>query len=285
MPGFGIGEGVWNLFANGQDTQRGSGADTVASFASSGNATHWSPKSEAGGAIVLRKWHYAHLGVTKDGSDFVSAWGDFSGGADTTATGTAKPKWRAAQTSTGKPALQFDGSDDYMLSAACDLSAGVAATLFIVARRTSATLAVLVEAGPTNQPTDAGLSLFGSATNSDEIEVWSKGTTSTYQRAASTDAHWPVNAFQVLCHRVDGAAGSGAEMEAFVDDVLATLSYLNGPNEITGNLGTPQLSIGSRAGALPLVGDIAGIVLYAGKLSDAAKTRVKNNLKKIFGTP
>lgn len=61
----------------------------------------------------LRVHLRADLGITKDGSDLVSAWADQSGnGLDfTQATGANQPLWLATS-GTGQPTVRFDGSND-----------------------------------------------------------------------------------------------------------------------------------------------------------------------------
>jgi hypothetical protein len=67
----------------------------------------------------LLAWYKADAGVTKDGSDFVSAWADQSGNGYTLtqATGAKQPKWLASQRGS-MPAIDFDGSDDILANGA-----------------------------------------------------------------------------------------------------------------------------------------------------------------------
>lgn len=78
-----------------------------------GVAAAFDPKSIAG----LFVWLKGDAGVTADGSNFVSAWADQSGSGNnfTQSTGGLKPLLTAnAQNS--KPAVVFDGTNDYMLT-------------------------------------------------------------------------------------------------------------------------------------------------------------------------
>jgi len=71
----------------------------------------FSPADVAG----IMFWYDAALGITKDGSDLVSAWADQSGNDYhlLQATDTNKPLWQADQKN-GYPAVQFDGVNDWM---------------------------------------------------------------------------------------------------------------------------------------------------------------------------
>jgi hypothetical protein len=72
--------------------------------------------------------------ITKDGSDLVSAWNDLSGNArHFSASGTAKPLWEASKLN-GNPGITFDGSNDYMETAASGtvLSSAAASYIYVV---------------------------------------------------------------------------------------------------------------------------------------------------------
>ena len=85
-----------------------------------GSASPFVP-SQIGGLTI---WLKADAGITKDGSDRVSNWNDQSGNNNhfTQATGTAKPLYTASAKN-GLPAIVFDGTSDYMASAAFTLGA------------------------------------------------------------------------------------------------------------------------------------------------------------------
>lgn len=86
--------------------------------------------SQIGG---LTLWLKADSGITKDGSNLVSNWNDQSGNNNhfTQTTGTAKPLF-TANAKNGLPAIVFDGTSDYMASAAFTLGTF---SLFAVASR------------------------------------------------------------------------------------------------------------------------------------------------------
>ncbi len=69
----------------------------------------------------LAAWFRADLGVTKDGSDFVSDWADQSGNGRTASESTNKPLWVSSLIN-GHPALRFDGSNDKLKTADFALS-------------------------------------------------------------------------------------------------------------------------------------------------------------------
>lgn len=81
-------------------------------------------------------WTNAMQGVTKDGANKVSQWNDLSGNNNhfVQATGTKQPVWTASEYN-GKPALVFDGVDDFMKSAG--LITGEGRTFILVMHTTS----------------------------------------------------------------------------------------------------------------------------------------------------
>lgn len=83
-------------------------------------------------------WLRADLGITKDGSDRVSAWADQSGlGHDVTqGVGSEQPLWEATAFN-GYPCVTANGLDEHMQSAAWTLNQP--STVFAVARLIAAT--------------------------------------------------------------------------------------------------------------------------------------------------
>lgn len=75
--------------------------------------TAWKPTDVAG----CKLWLKADAGITKDGSDYVSAWADQSGNGNDASqgTGTNQPLWVDTQLN-GKPVIRFDGINDYLKS-------------------------------------------------------------------------------------------------------------------------------------------------------------------------
>lgn len=64
----------------------------------------------------LQFWVRSDLGVTKDGSDNVSAWADQSGNGRNVSEATNQPLW-VDNVINGKPVIRFDGSNDTLASA------------------------------------------------------------------------------------------------------------------------------------------------------------------------
>lgn len=94
----------------------GIGGVAVTKFA--GGTGPFTPDKVSG----LKLWLKADAGITKDGSNLVSAWADQSGQGNnfSQSTGGAKPLYTASAQN-GLPAIVFDGSSDYMTSAAFTL--------------------------------------------------------------------------------------------------------------------------------------------------------------------
>lgn len=92
----------------------------------------WIPTDIAGCEL----WLDAGQGITKDGSDYVSAWADQSGNLNhaTQGTGSNQPKWYDAQLN-GLPTIYFDGGDKLILTSTIDLTT---ATVFWVYKKLAA---------------------------------------------------------------------------------------------------------------------------------------------------
>ena len=80
--------------------------------------------------------------ITKDGSDLVSTWADKSGntGRNATSSGTARPTYQATGLNS-KPALSWDGSDDFMTSSVAGLQSFTAFSWYGVLQTTAAAAA------------------------------------------------------------------------------------------------------------------------------------------------
>ncbi|MDZ4743737.1 MAG: LamG-like jellyroll fold domain-containing protein, partial [Verrucomicrobiota bacterium] len=90
------------------------------------------PDQVASGNVML--WLKADAGITKDGNNLVSQWADSSASAmNGSASGSAQPTW-VADAFNGKPALRFDGINDFLqLPAGFDnFTQGM--TVFVVAK-------------------------------------------------------------------------------------------------------------------------------------------------------
>jgi hypothetical protein len=71
----------------------------------------------------LAAWYRADAGITKGGSDLISAWADLSGNARTLSEGTGanQPTWVDAVVA-GRPIVRFDGSNDLLTSTSFTLA-------------------------------------------------------------------------------------------------------------------------------------------------------------------
>jgi len=94
---------------NGIEDLAGNDLENISSASVTNNSTQFDPLGIAGCVLWLR----SDLGVTKDGSNLVSAWADQSTGNSTVTQATAdqKPVWTASQLN-GHAGLVFDGIDD-----------------------------------------------------------------------------------------------------------------------------------------------------------------------------
>ena len=77
----------------------------------------------------LSLWVRSDLGVTKDGSDFVSAWADQSGNGYNLSGGS--PLWQDAQIN-GYPSILFDGSNDQLNNTTNNIVSDPSSIFFVI---------------------------------------------------------------------------------------------------------------------------------------------------------
>lgn len=220
----------------------------------------FSPTDYSG--LVL--WLKADAGLSlADGAPVVT-WSDQSGRANhaTQATSGNRPIFRT--TGIGSlPAVDFDGADDCLATAAIDLSDRNGATLYIVAKPdTVAADAVLVETSATfASNTGAIVAMLDIST----AGCWVVGGNNTAAGAYELWGAIPTAATAVLVTgRYDLSGLRHVPNGAVNGDPLG--AYLNNPKgtSVRSNLGNFVVNIGSRNGgaSLPFDGKIGEILLY-----------------------
>jgi hypothetical protein len=150
-------------------------------------------------------WLDASLGVTKDGSDFVSQWDDQSGnGRDFTGSGTSKPLW-VDSVLNSLPVIRFDGTNDKLLNT----STYSIQEVFIVMNNREGSQFTHLQTPFTKQTIAvADDRAFGTAGSSGTslAEDGMAGTTGTYVDTVQTEDFSPLIDFKIANAR--RAAGS-----------------------------------------------------------------------------
>jgi len=200
--------------------------------------------------------------ITKDGSNYVSAWADKSGNGRnvTQATGSAQPSWQDALQNSKAGIIFGTGAAKYLdLASALSLTGGNY-TITIVRKATSLTPSVCYFLAGVGQGLHAG------------------GSSGGVDGYASFDG---VNAVQANEEPVTCNVFTHVPTKLYKDNIEATLA-------LTGNVATLSLSrLGARAdnAAFYYVGNIHEITIHTKILTDAERGKLQNYLKNKWGTP
>jgi hypothetical protein len=205
-------------------------------------------------------WLTADAGITKDGSDNVSAWADQSGVGNnaTQATGANQPKW-IDNVLNGKPVLRFDGSNDRIrIANSVDY-----ATIFVVAKYSGGATfnqypGIISPSSSSPSPQYFFIGANGSASfyNGTSSALFQ---TKIYVNGTNTDSFSPLSSFKV----VYGLSNSGS---------AATRS---------------NVDVGNNAndGSSFWNGDIAEVIAYDSVLGSTDLTNLMNYLNAKYNLP
>lgn len=185
-----------------------------------GSASSWRPTQLSGCVLWLR----ADMGITKDGSDRVSAWADQSGNGNhfTQGTGARQPKWLATGGKSGGPAVQFR----FASNAECmDSAAG-----FVVAQPFTVVTLMYKRAVAT-----AGDRIFDGLAAVNQAIIYSGATTDIRQYAGAD-----VNSSVVY------TAATWFRMQALFNGASSVLRV--NTTETAGNPGAGSWTAGARVG-------------------------------------
>jgi hypothetical protein len=206
----------------------------------------------------LKLWYRADLGVTKDGSDRVSAWADQSGNGYNASqgTGSLQPLWvDNADPSSSHPIIRF--ADDPMgIGSSAILNTGIAHTVFLIHKLTSV-------AGTGNiilclKDETAGFPNF-QYRNSPE-EWWYNGGSGPWVDS-KYDVGTIVNTWQYIRFHFDGVDDTALGSFSFYEDgtQITTEALAGGSgtsNAIGGHKNTSDTNFN-------YYGDIAECIIYA----------------------
>lgn len=194
--------------------------------------------------------------------DPVTTWEDSSAnGYDATqATGANKPTYQTDELN-GKPVLRFDGTDDWMETAAFSGGELANTTIFVVAKKTAdGSIAQALYDGLISGKRNAQVNI-----GSHDWTIQSGGSSIT---GSDSDASW----------HVFTATFQGSGNDSFYVDGRFDVGGDTGGNALSG------LTIGSRHDqALPFGGDIAEILVYDGVLSTVQQEDVEVYLSLKYG--
>lgn len=199
--------------------------------------------------------HYkADVGVTKDGSDYVSQWDDQSGNGHhlTQATGSKQPLWESSQIN-GYPGIHFDGTDDAMKTSTFTSEA-------------NATVCVVVE----KHSTHTGVIFDGALNNTEVLYFDSAGSRRIRTYAGGygpwTDSGPETNVWYLVVARFQSSSLARLVCYKLTDDTE--------PADLLGNIVSPSftgIAVGANGAntGYYMDGRIAEVLVYNEASSDA----------------
>jgi len=237
-------------------------------------------------------WLRADTLVTRDGSGYVSNWGDLSDARNhfSQASSSKKPLWVEAAVN-GKPALRFDGSDD-VLGSLHSLNLTSGASIFIVSKvriRKSNNGLFRVAAGELGVA--SALELY-----------WEAGTVPTTSGNFTATSNRPATGTSGFTFKRDNDAGPAAGTwymltnryisngfhDYYMNSKPMEMNYASaGTMQLPASSGSGFIGVGSNSdvggSAYYLDGDIAEIRVYDRSVTDAEKLLIESQLAVKYG--
>lgn len=237
------------------------------------------PAAQPDALAKLELWLRADAGIAHDRHGFVAAWGDQSGqGNDAKQDRQAARPQFVRNILRGKPALRFDGKDDYLAIERLTYAAAAVIdglTLFALLRTSALQRQFLVSY-------DA--EAYWSVALSDEGRLsWqTRAPNPGARRNLLTDQPCADGGWHLVCVRF--AAGADPDKQIFVDgsEVKASNAH-NGALLGTGDPRFGFIGVGSRAAAADgeigplnfLHGDLAELAIYARALAPSERRQIE----------
>ena len=210
----------------------------------------------------------AQLSGVSEGSA-VDLWGDSSGQGRNATQATASSQPRYFQSIMhGRPALRFDGLDDYLLLPGPVVAGSQARTVFVAARVNVIGNKGLIDLG-------GGATLFSSFMLSPESAVRINGGNRVWQQSA------PSNVPAIMTVMLDGS--STTNLSAWINQTALTVDSTVVATINTAGNGTVGGYSPAPTGFHSLAGDIAEIIVYSRALSPAERQLVENYLASKYG--
>jgi hypothetical protein len=234
-------------------------------------------------AASLHSWGAADVGVTKDGSGYISAVADQSGSGNnaTQGTGTAQPLW-VDGVMNGNPVMRYDGTTDFMQIPSMGDLTNTQLTWFIAAQMvsTGAGEQMLIEASNAAPTFYYNAMKLGVDAADDFYGQYKHDSTNSWKvtdGAIDTDTH------VLSLRRINFGA-----MDLNVMSLGSTVSNtVNVPSPWCNIIG--PVTLGAQMWKLQMVNfanvDIAEVLLYRGALSDADRTTVETYLYDKYIVP
>lgn len=238
----------------------------------------------------MKLWLKADAGVTKDGSNKVSAWADQSGNGSNAAqaTASAQPTWVSGAVN-GEPVVRFGvgGADDYLSGTVAMNVSSDDFTVFSIHQRSSATLHSAPFSFSASSGDFGAPQLSWMATNSGTVLLDTIGTTDSgrgWGKAKYVDVSGEPNAYHLSSLSRKGGSGGGEG---------GTLTIRSQADEELSENKSIQDWSGTHAGGylvgshnwgltLSLVGDVAEVIVYDRHLSPSERSRVEAYLGKKY---
>ncbi|MCC7260144.1 MAG: hypothetical protein IT567_03850 [Alphaproteobacteria bacterium] len=236
----------------------------------------------------LKLWLKADAGITKDGSNKVSAWAGQSGTLNPASQGTAtkQPLWVSGGLN-GYPVIRFDGVDDYMDMHASyvDILKNVkGGSVFVVEKRNGApggnTNNVLFNAS-TNNAANVRMAVFMDSATSHSYKLNARRSDGDTTASISGGTSG-TTAFNLVSAIMDY---NNTDAYLYVDGTLAVSNTSFLTSGSTSNTNSVTVRIGAQADAVPtgfLNGDIAEILVFNRAMLDANRKAVECYLARKY---
>ena len=221
----------------------------------------FSPTAIAG----LKLWLKADAETYADG-DPISTWTDRSGsGFDATASSTARPTFKTSVLDT-KPVARFDGTNDAMGFASAPLAGAAAGTAFVV-------VAIDADPPPTDPKSSHPLQSWGTDSgaahypyiNSIVYDDWGSTVRKTVGNPTPSLASWRIYCIQSAANLWRSFIDGGTPIFTTTTNTVAWAAV--------GGVTPPGIGGTAQTGYY-MDGDIAEIIIYDSKLSDADLNKV-----------
>lgn len=239
-------------------------------------------KEKSGLPGGMKLWLKADTGVTKDGSNKVSAWADQSGnGSDAVQTGAAaQPTW-VENGINGRAVLRFDGTDDVLIGSnnGYNPSGGDFTMIVVHQRSTSATWTAPFTFSQPGGAHGAPLMTWRNNTEQFGINNVGRADAGVFVNLAASARETHVSTIQ----RRGGTSGNGGALTVRSMG-NATLSEARGTQGWSSNA-SAGYAVGrhwSEGTGHYLAGDVAEVIVYDRVLTPAERTRVEAYLAKKY---
>lgn len=236
----------------------------------------------------LQLWLRGDAGITYDSEAAISQWSDQSGGANhAVQPATARRPQLVRGVVSGRPAVRFDGVDDYLAIEQLNYAAAGAInglTLFVL-MRTTAAQAQTIASFDRSAYWALGLTGGGNAGRA----RWSTQPQAGAVHDLDSPGAFADGGWRLICARF--AAGATATKQLFVDGILVAEADAH-PGQSVGSgvtrfgfVGAPsQASVfNGPIGADLFRGEIAEMALYGRALTDGERDRVEQYFVEKFG--